>query len=165
MNGAAMDRTFPNSRSVPKQPLRSVMQRSPKGGNDVMRDGNGGWGAQNERGRHGQNVPKQPLRLVMQGSQKGGNDVMRDGNGGWGAQNERGRHGQNVPKQPSAQLCKGLRKAEIWCSASGAYSEASILHDESSGTAAGRLPCGANSAIQLTQLNFHGVRYRRDHHL
>ena len=63
-----------------------------------MRDGNGGWGAQNERGRHGQNVPKQPLRSVMQGSQKGGNDVMRDGNGGWGAQNERGRHGQNIPK-------------------------------------------------------------------
>ena len=65
-----------------------------------MRDGNGGWGAQNERGRHGQNVPKQPLRSVMQRSPKGGNDVMRDGNGGWGAQNERGRHGQNVPEQP-----------------------------------------------------------------
>ena len=69
------------------------------------------------------------------------------------------------PNSRSAQLCKGLRKAEIWCSASGAYSEVPLLHDESSGTAAGRLPYGANSAIQLTQSNFHGVRYRRDHHL
>ena len=94
MNGVAMGRTSP------KQPFRSVMQGSPKGENDVMRDGNGGWGAQNERGRHGQNVPEQPLRSVMQRSPKGGNDVMRDGNGGWGAQNERGRHGQNVPEQP-----------------------------------------------------------------
>ena len=73
--------------------------------------------------------------------------------------------GRTSPNSCSAQLCKGLRKAGIWCSAFGAYSEAPLLHDESSGTAAGQLPCGANSAIQLTQLNFHGVRYRRDHHL
>ena len=51
-------------------------------GNDVMRDGNGSWGAQNERGRHGQNIPKTAVPLSYAKVSLRGNDVMRDGNGG-----------------------------------------------------------------------------------
>ena len=47
-----------------------------------MRDENGSWGAQNERGRHGQNIPKTAVPLSYAKVSLRGNDVMRDGNGG-----------------------------------------------------------------------------------
>ena len=91
---------------------------------------------------------------------------MGDGNGSWGAQNERGRYRQNIPKTAdplSYAKVSERRKSGVLRPAPIQRRPYSTMNRVE--PPPGRLPCGANSAIQLTQLNFHGMRYRRDHHL
>ena len=58
------------------------------------------------------------------------------------------------PNSRSAQLCKGLRKAGIWCSASCAYSEVPLLHDELSGTAAGAVALRRQLCYTVNSVEF-----------